>query len=332
MPVAAQRTSQSNAVASGSCKLAVIHRETAWRRLPVGDDSSTEEPAIRASRWLTHQSFTREVAACASKRRHLICVALRATSVELLVNGCRLHQGNVRAGMVQVNGPDEMMRGIFDAPSDFLHLSIANWYMKECCESMQLSPAALPLRASGFRHDRAVEQLARAVLVGQMNTGDLNAAFVEGIANSILFRLMAMAADADEALPPPRVLPLAKWRLKRVCEFIDTHLAEPLRLADMAAAAGLTRMHFAAQFRSATGMRPRDYLLTQRIKRAQLLLMDDHASITEVAFSVGFENQAHFSTVFRRLTGESAVRWRQLQSGPKQPAAALRLLRASPPA
>jgi AraC-like DNA-binding protein len=72
-------------------------------------------------------------------------------------------------------------------------------------------------------------------------------------------------------------------------------------------------MHFAAQFRAATGVRPHDYVLERRIDRARTLLREEDMPLVEVALSVGFQTQAHFTTVFRRLVGEAPGRWRQLQ-------------------
>jgi AraC family transcriptional regulator len=110
-----------------------------------------------------------------------------------------------------------------------------------------------------------------------------------------------------------RISALADWRLKRVAAFVEKHLAKPLTLAEIASAAGLTRMHFAAQFRVATGLRPREYVMRRRIERAQCLLAGGALSIVEVALSVGFQNQAHFSTVFRRYVGQTPARWRRLR-------------------
>src|ERR1700759_4037077 len=41
---------------------------------------------------------------------------------------------------------------------------------------------------------------------------------------------------------------LQKWRLKRVVEYVENHLSERIGLSDLAAVAGLSRMHFARQF------------------------------------------------------------------------------------
>jgi AraC-like DNA-binding protein len=106
------------------------------------------------------------------------------------------------------------------------------------------------------------------------------------------------------------IAPLPKWRLARVNQYIDAHMEEGIRLADLAKAAGLTKMHFAAQFRACVGMCPHEYLLRQRIRRAQTLLQDSGQRLVDVALSVGFQAQSHFTTVFRRYVGDSPHRWR----------------------
>jgi AraC-like DNA-binding protein len=111
---------------------------------------------------------------------------------------------------------------------------------------------------------------------------------------------------------PP--LALQTWRLRRVQEYIRSHISDAIRLTDLANAAGLTRMYFAAQFRARTGVRPHDYVIRQRIARAQALLMIPQTKISDVGFCVGFANQAHFTTVFRRYTGITPHRWRLSQS------------------
>ena len=114
---------------------------------------------------------------------------------------------------------------------------------------------------------------------------------------------------------------LPKWRLKRVMDYIDAHLDEPITLADLGAAAKLTRMHFAAQFRATTGLRPHEYLLRQRIERAKSMLLDEDLAIVEVALAVGFQTQAHFTTIFGRFVGETPYQWRRARAAERKSAA-----------
>ena len=104
---------------------------------------------------------------------------------------------------------------------------------------------------------------------------------------------------------------LPKWRIRRLEEFLAANIDKRISLADMAAAVDLSRMHFAAQFRVATGFRPREFLLFKRVERAKAMRKASRVPIVEVAFAVGFNSQAHFSTVFKRFAGTSPARWKQ---------------------
>jgi AraC-like DNA-binding protein len=115
---------------------------------------------------------------------------------------------------------------------------------------------------------------------------------------------------------------LQKWRLKRVVEYVDDHLADKLTLSDLAGVAGLSRMHFAAQFRAATGRRPHEYLLRRRIQRSEELLCQSTMPLVEVALTVGFQTQAHFTTVFKRIVGDTPHQWRSRTEPYVSPSAA----------
>jgi|ERR1700722_568928 len=103
---------------------------------------------------------------------------------------------------------------------------------------------------------------------------------------------------------------LQKWRLKRVVEYVDINLSSKVGLLDLAAIAGLSRMHFASQFRIATGLRPHEFVLRRRIQRSKELLRTSPMAIVEIAFAVGFQTQAHFTTVFKRFAGSTPRQWR----------------------
>ena len=123
--------------------------------------------------------------------------------------------------------------------------------------------------------------------------------YADCISMAIVARLLASASDVNTR-ERSRGSKLAQWRLKRAIDYVEARLDESVSLADVASSAGLTRMHFAAQFRAATGLRPHEYLLRRRIERAQEMLLGTAMSLVEVALSVGFQTQAHFTSVFKR--------------------------------
>ena len=132
---------------------------------------------------------------------------------------------------------------------------------------------------------------------------------------ALVIRLV-QAPPTTIAAPPSRpAAGLPKWRLKRAIGFIKANLENSITLNEVADAAGLSPNYFAAQFRLATGLRPHEYILRERIRRAQEMLLDPKATPIEIALSVGFQTQAHFTTVFKRIVGDTPAHWRRHRPG-----------------
>jgi len=93
--------------------------------------------------------------------------------------------------------------------------------------------------------------------------------------------------------------------LRRIRAYIDAHIGEHISLDDMANQAGISRFHFARQFRLSTGVSPMEYLRQMRIERSKSILQSREATIAEVAATLGFSDQSHFTRTFGRLVGVS---------------------------
>jgi AraC family transcriptional regulator len=79
----------------------------------------------------------------------------------------------------------------------------------------------------------------------------------------------------------------------------------------MAAVARLSPYHFARQFKAATGLPPRQYVIARRVERAKQLLQGGvDSSLAEVAARAGFADQSHFCHHFRRRVGVTPGRFR----------------------
>lgn len=96
---------------------------------------------------------------------------------------------------------------------------------------------------------------------------------------------------------------LSRRSLKRVLEYIHTHLHHKVQLSRLAEVAGLNLYHFARAFKQSTGQTPHQYTLRRRIERARELLRDPQVSVLEASARTGFVDQSHFSKVFRRIVG-----------------------------
>jgi AraC-like DNA-binding protein len=104
-------------------------------------------------------------------------------------------------------------------------------------------------------------------------------------------------------VPPARHLLRAK-------DLADARYFEPLDVAELAAAAGLSRAHFSREFRRTFGVSPHGYLLTRRLERAAALLRTTDGSVAEICMSVGLQSVGSFTTSFKRTYGRTPTEYR----------------------
>ena len=104
-------------------------------------------------------------------------------------------------------------------------------------------------------------------------------------------------------VPRERAFGIPPRRLVRVVEYIRNNLDKPLAVSALSRMAEMSQSHFSKLFKLSTGLAPHQFVLQERINRSKELLRQDNAKIVDVALGVGFENQAHFTTVFGNFVG-----------------------------
>jgi transcriptional regulator GlxA family with amidase domain len=99
--------------------------------------------------------------------------------------------------------------------------------------------------------------------------------------------------------------------LERVRDWALERLDAPLTVADLAREACVSPRTFARRFRAETGTTPLQWLLVQRVLRAQQLLESGDASIEEIAGVCGFGDAAALRYHFRRAVGTTPTGYRR---------------------
>ena len=101
----------------------------------------------------------------------------------------------------------------------------------------------------------------------------------------------------------PRRVGATMAALARVDERLHAAVTDTVSLADLAAAAGMTRFQLLRAANANWGETPMRRLTRLRVERACELLTTTRLSITEIALDCGYGSSAHFATAFRRQTG-----------------------------
>lgn len=117
--------------------------------------------------------------------------------------------------------------------------------------------------------------------------------------------MVRLARQVRSRAHTTEVQSLSAAGLRRVDDLITAHIGEPIRVDDMAAAAGYSTRHFTRVFKASTGKSPTEHLADRRVKHACTLIREGALSMTSIALLCGFATPQHFSTSFRRQTGLS---------------------------
>ena len=286
----------------------IIADEPEWRSSPR-NFAAPSGLRVVAARWETLHGLPQEVTATQRGDNHLVAIGLLSTNSHFRVSGRTVHDGIHAGGLMHVTEPAAETYCLFRGPAEALHLHVPNSLIAELSRDLPGGrPVSLRSHPTLVR-DPVVTGLGRALLHAEEMGQPLGLIYAESVGLAIVTRLISSSLGIAPPRPPREGL--AKWRLKRALEYIEARLAEAITLADMASVTGLTPMYFAAQFRVATGLRPHEYLLLRRIERAKILLATSDVPLVDVAFTVGFQTQSHFTAVFKRFVGIPPGAWRE---------------------
>jgi AraC-like DNA-binding protein len=93
--------------------------------------------------------------------------------------------------------------------------------------------------------------------------------------------------------------------------YLKQHLAEHIHMPDLIKHIGLGESQLFYLFKSVTGLTPIDYLRRLRVEQAKDRLAGQADTVTDIALKTGFASVQHFSSVFRKYTGESPREYRR---------------------
>lgn len=102
--------------------------------------------------------------------------------------------------------------------------------------------------------------------------------------------------------------------LRRGIEYMKDNYASRFNLSDVAASAGLSKYYFDRAFKRAFGITPHAYILSHRLERAKQILSSSMATrkpLAQIALELGFCDQSHFTTAFRRYSRMTPREFRQ---------------------
>jgi AraC-like DNA-binding protein len=201
-----------------------------------------------------------------------------------------------------------VVRATPDKPLLALHLDFDMGIMRDVMAALETTPP--PSRVEDF--SVFVEDLREPVadclvrLIRLLSTPNAIPILYPSIMREICFWLLT-GPHADEvrrfALPNGQT-----QRITRAIQILREQYSRPLRIEELAAAAGMSASSFHQHFMALTAMTPLQYQKQLRLLEARRLLIDGGINTAHAAYRVGYESASQFSREYARMFGQPPKR------------------------
>jgi AraC family transcriptional regulator len=191
----------------------------------------------------------------------------------------------------------------WDIPHDVLALTIHPKALQQvAAETECLNPDRIELRSVLLSYDPQLAEIARSFHAEMNQAGIGGQLYSESLANILNIHLLRHYCTQTISLRTCKD-GLSQHSLQQILDYIHSYLDRDLSLETLANLANMSKYHFIYLFKRSKGMTPHQYVIQQRIQRAQELLRDRKLAISEISLACGFANQSHFTRLFHKHKG-----------------------------
>ena len=228
---------------------------------------------------------------------HALVICLGDCQGKYKLDG-KWHQEQYSVGDIVIFPAGELFpRFRIDRPTPLLEIFLApDTLINAAAETV---PSKIKLSSHFKLRDPLIQQMGLA-LKAELEMGGVDSKlYADSMATALSIHLMRRYASRTpqikeyrEGLPP--------YKLEQVIEYIRVNLEQDLTLTRLANLVQISPHYFAGLFKKSTGLTPHQYVTKCRLEQAKILLRRSHLPIIQICYQVGFQNQSHFTRLFRQ--------------------------------
>ncbi|NYH16464.1 AraC family transcriptional regulator [Paraburkholderia bryophila] len=182
-------------------------------------------------------------------------------------------------------------------------LRVPTSLVDSAAEQLGQRPGQVEIRNVFQVRDAVIECLAQTLLVEMDRPAHPVQVLIVDALSTALAAHMLRGYNAFELVEVSPERSLCKLEIARLTEFIEDNLDRTISLEDLASVVNMSRFHFSRLFKRSTGSTAISFVEQCRIRRAQSLITDTDRPLAEIALTVGFVDQSHFTRRFHRHVG-----------------------------
>lgn len=205
--------------------------------------------------------------------------------------------------LMQIDFPDATL----DEPTRCLALTISDEFIRETIAELNEQVARVEMGDQWLldtnnyllQNDPEISSLTDKLIRLFRENNPFKPFFIKNTLRELIVRLAQR--QVRTGLLHQTGLHVTTNRLAFVVAYIRENLTKNLSVEELCDKACLSKSHFFRLFKSELGVSPAQFILTERIQRAKLILSDPAKSITDACYESGFNSLTYFSNAFRSV-------------------------------
>jgi AraC family transcriptional regulator len=239
-----------------------------------------------------------------------LCLAPRPHRIRQIV-GDRRYTALYSKGDISITPANIPASYRAEGADHYLNVQLPAQLLKSAAEeAAELDPNRIKLVTKFRVRDPQLEQILLLLRAELHKGGWVGRLYVESLANILAVNLLR-----EYSSKPPLVAQyeggLGDRKILQISDYIQAHLDQEIKLADLADVARISQFHFSRLFKQSMGISPHQYLVQQRVERAKELLKSSQLAIAEIALQCGFNSQSHLGKSFKEMTGLTPSEYRK---------------------
>lgn len=242
---------------------------------------------------------------------HTICVSLNSAPSHLLqVVGHRQHNSPCTKGDICIVPAGHPFFWQWQRDDHYIRIQInPQCFAQLAQEVTDLNADYIKLLPKFRVRHLQVEQISLMLLDEVKNGGSAGYVYVDALTNALCVQLLRNFSASQPQIASSEG-GLSDRQILQIADYIHEHLAQEIKIAELAELTRMSHFHFSRLFKQAIGVSPHQYVVQQRLERAKHLLKTTELPVMEIAISCGFSSHSHLGKLIRQHTGLSPKAYR----------------------
>jgi AraC family transcriptional regulator len=248
---------------------------------------------------------------CYFEGEHTLFMSLAPRPIHYLqVQDGKTYTGLYQRGDISITPANTLLFARWEGDENCLQIRLTTEFMQSVArETLEQDPDQLELRPEFRIRNPQIEAMGMMLLTELQQEHSGSPLYVDSLTNVLAVNLLR-----QYTVTQPQVViyegGLPQHQLRQILDYIDAHLDQNIKLADLARLLDMSQFHFSHLFKQSIGTSPYQYLIQQRVERAKQLLKQTDRLIVDIALDCGFNSHSHLSKQFRQLTGVTSKAYR----------------------